>query len=165
MLVEFPLTLLLAVGLLTVAALPIVQSTIGLVGGVALLGFGALQLWSAWRYRATAPRPEPRGASRGALVLGITFTAVNPFFLVWWFTIGSKLILDALALAYLTGVLVMYAAHVWMDYAFLTASAHLARRGTQLLGARRYRWVLAGLALILLYFGGSFVWSALTALR
>jgi small neutral amino acid transporter SnatA (MarC family) len=65
-------------------------------------------------------------------------------------------------LASLVGVLVMYLAHIWMDYAFLGLSAHLSRRGVSLLGSKGYRAIFALFSLALIYFGILFITTALT---
>ncbi|MGA8856170.1 MAG: lysine transporter LysE, partial [Candidatus Bathyarchaeia archaeon] len=78
----------------------------------------------------------------------------------WWLTIGSILIVQALAFAAIVGVLVMYASHVWMDYAFLTAIAHLGKKGKGIVGSRYYKLVLIAFGLILTYYGATFVIEA-----
>ncbi|MCX8191562.1 MAG: hypothetical protein N3F06_01985, partial [Nitrososphaerales archaeon] len=64
-------------------------------------------------------------------------------------------------LATLWGVAIMYVAHVWMDYAWLTFIASLSRKGFSILGSRGYRIVIGSLGLLLIYFGINFISSAL----
>lgn len=158
--VEFPLVILLALGLLTAANQPVVQLSTGIAGGVALLVFGVLQV----RGSLTSKGGEQGSggiASRNPILLGLIFTGLNPFFIVWWLTVGGKLVLDALALASLAGVLVMYVFHVWMDYAWLAVVAHLARRGIDVIGARGYRILMMVFGVVLIYFGFRFLVSVL----
>lgn len=159
-LVELPLVVLLALGLLTAANQPAARLVTGTAGGIALLAFGALQV----RGSLTPMRDKsgPRGvASRSPVLMGLAFSALNPFFIVWWLTAGGKLVLDALALASLTGVLLMYLAHVWMDYAWLAAVAHLSKVGFDIIGARGYRALTVVFGGLLIYFGSRFLMSAL----
>jgi len=86
---------------------------------------------------------------------------LNPYFIVWWLAVGSKLVVDALAFASLLGVLLMYISHVWMDYAWLTAVAHLAHVGTKIAGTRWYRAAMTVFGAILIYFGITFLLSVL----
>jgi len=159
-LVELPLVILLALGLLSAANRPAAQLLVGTVGGIALLVFGALQVRGS--LTPVRDRPGPRGiASRSPVVMGLFFSALNPFFIVWWLTVGGKLVLDALALASLAGVLLMYLAHVWMDYAWLAAVAHLSRVGFNVVGARGYRVLTVVFGGFLIYFGAAFLASAL----
>jgi threonine/homoserine/homoserine lactone efflux protein len=79
---------------------------------------------------------------------------------LWWLTIGSVLIVQALAFAAIIGVLVMYASHVWMDYAFLTSLAYFAKKGKNIAGSKYYKLVLIAFGLILVYYGLSFIMDA-----
>jgi threonine/homoserine/homoserine lactone efflux protein len=160
MTVEFPLVLVLALGLLNASAQPVVRQVISLLGGAALLIFGGFQLRDAWRGKRSEVKKNQR-LPANSLALGIVFTAFNPFFVIWWLTIGSKLVFDALLFASLAGVLLMYASHVWMDYAFLGAGAYVARKGSQFIGSRGFRALLAVFGLVMIYFGVNFVVQAI----
>ena len=118
-LVEFTLVMLLALGLLTVANEPTVKLGIGVVGGIVLLVFGVMQIRSALTSKFHETKSE-RLATRNLLIIGLAFTGLNPFFIVWWLTAGAKLILLSLEFASLAGVVFMYICHVWMDYLWLT---------------------------------------------
>ena len=98
-----------------------------------------------------------------SLVLGFALTGLNPYFILWWLTIGSVLIVQALAFAAIIGVLIMYVSHVWMDYAFLTALAYFAKKGKSIVGSKYYKAVLIAFGLILVYFGLSFTLNGIEA--
>jgi len=160
-LVEFPLVMALAFGLLAAASQPAVRFVIGLVGGVGLIGFGLLQIYQTIKSKpASARTNETKTLRTSSLVLGLALTGLNPYFILWWLTIGSVLIVQALAFAAILGVLIMYVAHVWMDYAFLTAIAHMAKKGKNIVGSRYYKLALIAFGLILVYFGMIFVRGA-----
>jgi len=57
-----------------------------------------------------------------ALGLGVWFTAFNPYFLIWWVTIGLPLVRSAASYG-AKGFTVMYFSHVWIDLAWLTLLA------------------------------------------
>ncbi len=161
-LVEFPLVMALAFGLLAVAAQPAIEFAIGLAGGIGLIGFGVFQI-----YQTIKSKPAPVGTNEtktlrtSSLVLGLALTGFNPYFILWWLTIGSVMIVEALAFAAIVGVLIMYVSHVWMDYAFLTAIAHMAKKGKSVVGSRYYKLALIAFGLILVYFGITFVRGAI----
>lgn len=161
-LVEFPLVLALALGLLAAASQPMIKSIIGLVGGTGLIGFGALQIYETIRNKAEqAEISKTSTLPASSLVLGLALTGLNPYFILWWLTIGSVLIVQALAFAAIAGVLIMYVSHVWMDYAFLTTVAHLGKKGRSLVDSGYYKLVLIAFGLILIYYGASFVADAI----
>ena len=158
--IEFSLVMLLARGLLAVVEEPAVKSIIGIIGGTFLLVFGVLQI-----HQFLISKSDVFGgksiSSRNPLLLGLFFTGLNPYFIIWWLTVGLKLISDSIIFASWAGVLLMYVAHVWMDYVWLTATAYLAKRGTSLVGSRGYRIVMAVFGGILVYFGLYFLLSSL----
>ena len=163
-LVEFPLVLLLALVFgevaVEVAGEAVVRLSTGVAGGLVLLVFGVMQIR---HFLTSGSETSDYGGitSRNPLLLGLLFTGLNPYFVVWWLAVGSKLILDALALASLLGVLLMYVSHVWMDYAWLAAVAHLAHVGTEIMGTRWYRTVMTLFGTVLIYFGVTFLISVL----
>ncbi len=163
-LVEFPLVLLLALVFGEVASEiagePAVKLSTGIVGGMVLIIFGVMQI----RHFLTSKSdtPEYGGViSRNPLLLGVVFTGLNPYFIVWWLTVGSKLVVDALAFGLLLGVLLMYVSHVWMDYAWLIMVAHFAHVGTEIVGTKWYRAVMTLFGAVLVYFGVTFLLSVL----
>jgi len=163
-LVEFPLVLALSLGLLAAASEPTIKGVIGLVGGVGLVGFGALQIYSTIKNKPEFGEvPKNRSVPASSLMLGLALTGLNPYFILWWLTIGSVLIVQALAFAAIVGVLIMYISHVWMDYAYLTAIAHLGKRGKGLIGSRYYKLVLIAFGLILIYYGSTFILNVVKA--
>jgi len=158
--VEFTLVMLLAGGLLTVANRPTVKLTVGVAGGIVLLVFGAMQIRDSLASKFGAPK-SGGVASRNLLLIGLAFTGLNPFFIIWWLTVGAELILKSLEFAALAGVVVMYICHVWMDYVWLTAVAHFAKMGTNVIRFKWYRLVMAVFGAVLVYFGLTFLISSL----
>lgn len=158
--IEFSLVMLLALGLLSFAREPAVKLVIGAIGGTALLVFGALQIRETLASKSNKPSKWDI-PSKNPLLLGLLFTGLNPYFIIWWLFIGVKLIFDSIALASLAGVVLMYVAHVWMDYAWLTVVAYLAKKGTNIVGSKGYRIIMTAFALILIYFGLYYLISSL----
>jgi threonine/homoserine/homoserine lactone efflux protein len=159
--VEFSLVMLLAFGLLAVADKPAVESLIGVVGGVFLIIFGVLQI-SQFLTSKSEMFSRIGMPSKNPLVLGLFFTGLNPYFIIWWLSVGLKLILDSMKFfASLAGILFMYVAHVWMDYAWLTGTAYLAKRGTSLMGSSGYKIIMVIFGGALIFFGLDFLFESL----
>lgn len=159
-LVEFTLVMLLAYGLLTVAGEPTVKLIIGFAGGIVLLVFGVMQIHNS--LESKFGEIKSRGvATRNLLLIGLAFTGLNPFFIVWWLTVGAQLIIISLEFASLAGVVFMYFCHVWMDYVWLITVAHFAKMGTNVLGFKWYRLVMAFFGAVLIYFGLTFIISSI----
>jgi len=157
---ELSLVMFLAITLYTVINTPLVKLVVGVAGGTALLVFGVLQIREALTSKAVG---ASKGGipSRNPLFLGTLFTGLNPYFIIWWLTIGMTLIVNALALASFIGVFIMYVSHVWMDYAWLIGTAYLAKRGKNLVDKKGYRIVMMIFGGILVAFGLYFLLSPL----
>ena len=159
--VELPLVLLLSLGLLSAAAVPAVRLIVGVAGSASLIAFGSLQLLGSIRGGSEELRGGGELGEAGSYAVGAALSGLNPFFVVWWLTIGAKLIFDALELWGLRGVLLMYASHVWMDFAWLTLVAHASHVTGRALSLRWLRAISAALAVGLIALGFSMLASVL----
>jgi threonine/homoserine/homoserine lactone efflux protein len=158
--VEFSLVILLAFGLLTVSNEPIVRILVGVTGGAILVIFGAFQIKSSILSNPKSEDSVNRGTRR-LLILGLALTGLNPYFIIWWLTIGANLIFVSLELAGLIGVLLMYVCHVWVDYVWLILLSKLAKRGNEILNHKWYRLLMIAFGIILIYFGFTFLIDSL----
>mgnify|MGYP001772784115 FL=1 len=110
--------------------------------------------------RGSALDPSRGNASgNGPYVTGLALTALNPFFLLWWLTVGLVLVRAAGELGLVRGLAIMYPAHVWMDFAWLTALAAVGQGGRMALG-RWYGALLIVLA-VLMFVSGLYALGAL----
>ena len=159
--VEFSLIMLFALGLLSVASEPIVKQVIGIAGGSVLIAFGAIQIRNSIITKSEELK-KPKSSYRHLFLIGLAFTGLNPYFILWWLTVGAQLIIIALEFAALLGVVFMFICHVWMDYAWLTGVAYLSKKGTNVMGLKWYRPMMAIFGAILIYFGLTFFIGAIS---
>jgi threonine/homoserine/homoserine lactone efflux protein len=157
--VEFSLIMLLTFGLLAVKNEVFIRNIIGILGGVVLIIFGFYQIVGLLKKKEITQNQEV--PSHRLFFIGILFTAFNPYFILWWLTVGSNLILLALEFAVLAGVVFMFLCHVWMDYVWLITVAYFAKRGVNALSSRWYRVVVGLFGVILIYFGVLFLSDAI----
>ena len=160
-LIEFSLVFLLALGLLSIANQPTIKLIVGLAGGAVLVIFGLLQVRSSFLIKNNKTESK-RGASGKLFLIGLALTGLNPYFVIWWLTIGANLILLSLEFAGLGGVLFMYLCHVWVDYVWLILLSALAKKGNRILKHRGYRLLIAIFGIILIFFGFSFIIESFT---
>jgi threonine/homoserine/homoserine lactone efflux protein len=85
-------------------------------------------------------------------------TALNPYFIVWWLTVGTKLVMDSMQLFPL-GVLFMYILHVWMDFAWLIFISYIFYKGSRL-NEPALKVIMGILSFVLIFFGVEFIYSA-----
>ncbi|KYK22208.1 hypothetical protein AYK21_04090 [Thermoplasmatales archaeon SG8-52-2] len=159
-LVEFSLIMLLAFGLLTIANKTIVKNVIGIVGGLALIIFGLLQIYFSFKEK-TGEKKQNIPSYPRLFFMGIILTGLNPYFIIWWLTAGAKLIIISLEFAALLGVVFMFICHVWMDYVWLTSIAYFSKKGTNTLAFKWYKVLIVIFGLVLVYYGVSFIYDVL----
>jgi threonine/homoserine/homoserine lactone efflux protein len=157
-LVEFPLIALIAWGFGTLIQRGWVHTAIALVGGVLLLIMGIGMLRSR---RGGGQEAVP--AHRYPLVAGLLLSAGNPFFLIWWVTVGAALIGRSLQFG-TWGPVALGLAHWSVDLTWCTVLSVLAYRGRRTFGPRFQEalFVLCGAFLVL--FGGRYIYEAVTAI-
>lgn len=90
-------------------------------------------------------------------MIGIALSALNPFFIIWWLTVELKLVSDSASFGVAAGVALLFALHVWMDYAWLAATAYLASRGSSAIKSRYYKILMLILSGVLVYYGVQFL--------
>lgn len=149
--VELPLVILIGLGVLSLESFPQFRTIVTVLGAASIFGFAILQTRSALRGTDT------KNIKYGPLFTGILLTGLNPFFLIWWFSIGIKLISDAMILWSFWGVLIMFGFHIWMDYAWLGFVSVISSKGTKFLSGRYYKIFMVGINAVLVYFGVSFI--------
>ncbi|MDH3736518.1 MAG: LysE family translocator [Nitrosopumilus sp.] len=151
--VEFPLVILLGIGVFSLEAFPEFRVIISIFGSITLFVFAAIQIRTVFGKKQLVSS----NLKHGPVLVGITLSALNPFFLIWWLTIGFKLISDAMLIWAFTGILIVFALHIWMDFAWLGMISFLASKSSRILSNRNYKILMIGLSFMLIYFGIMFL--------
>lgn len=152
--IEVPLMLLIVAGAGTVFQVPSVQLAIGAVGGVFLLLMG-IQLVAAARHVDETQATD----GRHPFVTGVVLTAANPYFLIWWATVGLALATKAVGFGILAFVL-FGLVHWLCDLIWLEILSFASYKGTEVLGGRLQQVVLLVCGIMLLAFGVMFLKDA-----
>ena len=147
--VELPLVILLGIGVFSLEIFPEFRVIISIFGAITLFGFAGIQIKSIFK-KNTNISTKPK---HGPIITGILFSALNPFFIIWWLTIGFKLISDAMLIWAFAGILIVFVLHIWMDFVWLGMVAFFASKSVKIISNRNYKIMVAGLSLILIYFG------------
>ncbi len=166
MIFELPYVVLIAVSLGYVSSfldIPWVRIALALFTSTFIAFFASLLIIDA--LKSKTPHQVQSSALRigNPLVVGIVLTGLNPYFLLWWISVGLLLIQGAinLGLGIFLGIAIMYTTHVWIDYAWLVFLAHASSRGARYLGIKGYRVLLLALAGTLILFAIHIVLKAL----
>ena len=151
--VEVPLILAIYFGLARFFQLAAVQIALSLAGGGMIIWLG----WGLLRSRQQIIN-EGRDMPANAFAAGIVMSGLNPFFLVWWATVGSLLIMRFLDYGAL-GLGVFIIVHWGCDLVWLSFVSVLVYRTRTLWGPRIQEWIFIALGLALGGFGVWFVYS------
>lgn len=151
--VELPLMVLLLLGVGRLLKLSYVRIVIGLAGGGFLILL-AVQMFQGLGGPGTE-QVQTTGSS--PLAAGILLSAGNPYFLIWWATVGLTLITTARNSFGLSAFGLMALAHWSCDLLWLAALSWASFEGSALLGPTGQRIVLALCAAAMLAFGLYFI--------
>jgi threonine/homoserine/homoserine lactone efflux protein len=157
--VELPLVVALAWGLSEVLEQSLVAGIIGVIGGLFLLGMSYALLRQA--RQAVSPlevSSQPHGHVHWLIASGALLSIANPFWLLWWATVGTKLVLWSLA-AGTIGVVVFFLGHILSDLGWYSMVSLVIARGKRLMSLRVYRGLLLTCGLFLTGLGVYFVVS------
>jgi threonine/homoserine/homoserine lactone efflux protein len=166
--VEVPLVLAIIFGLGSVLSAHVLVGVVGLAGGAVLLAMGGLMLKAAPRLALPQSSAEQGGDARlGAakiVAAGAITSLSNPYFPLWWATVGLSLLARAEPFGP-TGYVVLYIGHVMTDLAWYGAISESVHRGRRLLSDRSYRWLVAVCAVLLIVIAVVFAWQGWRSLR
>ena len=153
--IEVPLIILIMFGIDKLLKATNTQMIIGLAGGTFLL----LMAFKLLRNLNNGNSPQYSYFKTTPILTGFILSAGNPYFLLWWATIGLALATSARQLG--IWAFVLFAVVHWLcDCAWFQALSWASFKGTGLLGPRSQRIVLLICSLFLIGFGLFFIYNA-----
>jgi threonine/homoserine/homoserine lactone efflux protein len=156
--IEVPLILLVYFGLVNFFQNEIVKLVLSVLGGGMIVWMG-IDLFRARRKLAR----EGRDTSYNAFVAGILMSGLNPFFLVWWVTVGSLLLMNFLDAVGSWGLPFFIIVHWLCDLVWLSIVSVTIYKTHSFWGEKWQEWVFIILSLVLLYFGVQFIVKGIVA--
>ncbi len=149
--VELPLMIAIFFGFGYLFGLPYVRQAIGIAGGCFLL-FMAAGMFRGLRSGAVAGSSD----SRSPVAAGVVLTAANPYFIIWWATIGAAMAMQAAGFG-AAGFVVFMLAHWACDLGWSWFLSALSFKGGRFFGRAFQKAVFAASGAALLFFGGKFI--------
>jgi threonine/homoserine/homoserine lactone efflux protein len=153
--VEVPVILLIYFGFAQIFEDKLVQIILSLAGGAMIVWLGV----SMFRARARVVR-EGKDLSYSAFTAGIITSGLNPFFLLWWATVGSLLVVRFLEFG-LGGLAIFTISHWLVDLVWLSFVSVLVYRTHRFWGKRFQEGVFITNSLLLVGFGVWFMVSGI----
>jgi threonine/homoserine/homoserine lactone efflux protein len=154
--IEVPLIVLIYLGFSRFFENSLVQLVLSLAGGSMVIWLGI----AMFRARAKVVK-DGKELSYSAFTAGIITSGLNPFFLLWWATIGSLLVMRFLEFG-LSGLIVFIVVHWLVDLAWLSFVSVLVYKTHSLWGKRFQQWVFIAISLMLVGFG---VWFLIAGIQ
>ena len=157
--VEFPLIVVIILGLGKYFEMPKVKIAIGLAGGVFLL---LMAIQSLLSLKAKLDN-QSKVLKDKPITAGIILSAGNPYFLIWWATVGLALATQAKQWG--IWAFALFAVTHWsVDLIWLLMLTWFSNKGSVLIGRKGMRIVLMICAAALFFFGLFFIYNALMIL-
>jgi threonine/homoserine/homoserine lactone efflux protein len=158
MIVELPLMIAIYFGFGYLFGLPYVKQVIGLAGG------GFLLFMAAGMFRGLRGGAVPGSSDgRSPVAAGAVLTAANPYFLIWWATIGAAMAMQAAGFG-AAGFVVFMLSHWVCDLGWSWFLSALSFKGGRFFGNVFQKAVFAVSGAALLFFGGKFLFEAVKGL-
>ena len=135
--------------------------TVSLVGGTVLLWMALSMLRGISRLSLDSEKGG--GKQRNLIISGIALSAFNPYFFLWWASIGLGYIVYSTEFGIL-GVALFFLGHILADLGWYTFVSYGVAKGKDFLGDNGYRRLIGGCAVLLVVFSGYFFYSGINRL-
>jgi threonine/homoserine/homoserine lactone efflux protein len=119
-----------------------------LAGGATLVLFGYLTL----RGSKNAALDRINGNASNPIFAGVLTSISNPFFWIWWLTVGNNFVLQGLQIG-LVGASAFIVGHWFSDLSWYTLVSTSFSKGKKLMNQKTYRAILAACGIFLILFG------------
>jgi threonine/homoserine/homoserine lactone efflux protein len=152
--IEFPLMISIFYGFGYLLKLSYVKAAIAFVGGLFLLFMGIGMFRSITQLEISSRRYP-----HSPIIAGILLSIGNPYFLVWWATIGAALILHSFKFGVL-GFTIFMLVHWLCDFVWLYFLSALSFKSGQFFGKGFQKISFAICGVFLFFLSGKFIFDA-----
>ncbi|MCC3145155.1 LysE family translocator [Halanaerobium sp. Z-7514] len=158
---ELILVILLLSGMSRLFASPLFAAVIGIVGGLVLILMAADMINSALKKKISFEKALNKKADgeeklRGLIIPGALVSIANPYWTIWWATIGMTYLANASQHGN-TAAASFFMGHISADFAWYALIAFFISKGRKFLNDNLYRKLIIIFSLLLIYFGASFL--------
>ncbi|MEN6330044.1 MAG: LysE family transporter [Methanobacteriaceae archaeon] len=156
---EIAILLLLVLGLGWLIGSATATLLIGTIGGLVLVYMGyriAQSSPPSLQEKLKGPdSPDKYGSVLGGIISSIS----NPYFYIWWVTIGWAFVLKGMEFAGLAGILGFMAGHWAADLGFYSFVSFFTSKGSEILTQKYYKMLMYGCGIFMIFLGIYFVFS------
>lgn len=156
---ESVLILLLVLGLGWIIESEVVTGIIGGVGGIMLIYIG--YTISKSPVPSEIPGDGEPVEKRGSILSGIVTSISNPYFYIWWATVGWAFLLKGIDIAGIVGVVGFLIGHWTSDLSWYSLVSFFTSKGRHVLPGKRYKIIMMICGVFLIILGVYFIYSTL----
>lgn len=156
--VEIPIILLILLGIGRIFDNNIVMILLNIIGGVVLL-FLAVSVFSDSKKDSQAFTGR-KYTGHSVFIYGIMVSIGNPYFVIWWVTVGTVLAMQAVTYG-LIGLFLFIVAHFFCDLVWYYFLSLVSFAGKKNIGIKFQKTVTIISSSILFIFGSKFVFDGL----
>lgn len=159
---ELVLLIGLMAGLSSILQKPEATRAIALLGGLFLLylGFSMARQAVAGRIELEAASSQAPAAGLNPVLAGILVSLSNPYWSIWWATIGLGYLTLAMEQG-IIGLAVFFSGHILADLAWYMLVAVLVAGGRRFLSQRIYNYILVACGVFLVAMGIFFIYRVI----
>lgn len=165
-LLELAVVISFFLGLLKYLQNPLLVKIIGILGGVFLLYLGIDIIISIFKkkyiidFKSIVKKRTITGKSTGIVIIkGILISLMNPYWYIWWITIGAAFIIKSVEFSTL-GISSFYIGHISADFIWYLFIGFLINTGRKFFNQKIYNGILAACSIFLFYLGIRFIIEA-----
>lgn len=152
---ELSLVVLIILGIAPFLTAPLTRTVISMIGGIVLMYMGYRLIKDARNaHFSTAGKKTQKGIH--PILSGIIGSISNPYWIIWWVTIGMGYLVSSLKFGML-GVAVFFTGHITADLGWYSIISFAVAKGKRVIGDKGYRVLLYICGAFLIVFGVWFV--------
>jgi len=157
---EIVMVSILVLGLGKIINNPVIIKVISILGALILLYSGFRMFLSLSKISIDTLALQNTGRRHSLLFFqGITMSIANPYWTIWWLTIGLGLLLSANEKG-ITGLLFFFTGHILADMLWYSFVSYSIGKSKKFISIRLYKKIISLCASIIILFGLYFGFSA-----
>ncbi|NSW75684.1 MAG: LysE family transporter [Candidatus Atribacteria bacterium] len=152
---ELGMVVALVLGLGNFLSRHIVYQSIGVVGGIILVYFGIDMLRNMHNLKVETKGKEEVTRRENLVLKGLVASISNPYWLMWWVTVGLALLVSASRFR-LLGIIAFFGGHILSDFVWYSSVSFALDRGKNIFSYSVYKGLVGVCGVLLLAFGTYF---------
>jgi threonine/homoserine/homoserine lactone efflux protein len=132
---------------------------IGTLGGIMLIYMGYTTSKSTVDLNDVSDTEKP-SSKYGSVLKGIVTSVSNPYFFIWWATIGLAFLFKGVEMAGLVGLIGFIIGHWSADLGWFSAVSFFSSKGSTVMSKKQYNLIMKICGLFLIVLGAYFLITA-----